>query len=209
MFCLSLISCHIDVWDSLHAAKVNSVSLQKRTEWKNPWWKIMEERVPCHSWPIHRSTGTFAINLWASLVFVISCLFFKTARKGIGCSSAFNDEQEAYRGAMRDQLFSLLPDAKRRAAQTPAVTTANSIGPQVNSKQTCVRAAPLKLKGDLSPLSFGWKDLCFSPSTAWEQLSMFTSEHTPLCSTLGSKLNVVFSQSSALNKPSAAFEICP
>lgn len=44
-FCLSLISCLIDLWDSLHAAKVNGVSLPKRMAWDNPWWTIMEERV--------------------------------------------------------------------------------------------------------------------------------------------------------------------
>lgn len=79
------------------------------------WRNVSSERVPCHSWPIHRETATFPVNLCSSLVILISCLFFKNARKGIGCSSALINEHKAHLGATRAELSSLLPDAKLKS----------------------------------------------------------------------------------------------
>lgn len=178
-FSLNLISCFIDLWDSLNTAKGKVWACQRGCQetihdGKQGTVCPQEEfLVPAGQ---SRAMGTFTANLGSSLIIRLICPFFRSARTGTGCSS-LSKEQEVPPGAPGISSSSP-PDAELQSFPDSSCPMADFPIPQVVTNHiSCARAAPSG-SGVISLLYDLERKIWFFP--------MHNFAHTPLYSALES-----------------------
>lgn len=204
-FSLSLIPCFIDLWDSETQLKEKCepakgdgrkqsvmVMMEKLCVLRKNFWPFR--------WAIHGEMGTFPAVLWSSLIILLSCPFFKNARKGTPPLMSKKLLQ-----VPRGSAASLPQMQNPRVSQAPAVPKADFPIPQAHT-QSKSPVPELLLQADEWSACFVTRKEGFGFPPCLALRAQFCP-HTSLLGP-GKQLNIVFSQLSALSKPSAVSAMC-